>query len=74
MAVNGGHNLMKRYVSLLLSVILICLCFAGCGKKEITRVSPLKRAYILAEKENAYSIGLSAAFQSSFEGMGGKYF
>lgn len=62
---------MKRYVSLFLSVIFICLCFSGCGQKKPVRVAPLKRAYILAEKGNAYSIGLSAAFQSSFESMGG---
>ena len=67
---------MKRYISLILSIILLSLCFAGCGKEKKTEektesVIPLKRAYILAEKGNAYSIGLSAAFQSSFEGMGG---
>ena len=61
---------MKRYISLILSVVLICLCFASCGKKE-KKVMQFKRAYILAEKENAYSIKLSAAFQTSFENKGG---
>lgn len=62
---------MKKFISFILSIVLLCICCVGCGKNQIKRVAPLKRAYILAEKSNAYSLGLSAEFQSSFESKGG---
>ncbi|MCQ2454824.1 MAG: ABC transporter substrate-binding protein [Clostridia bacterium] len=60
---------MKKIIATLLSMLLIVACFAGCGSKD--NKTTLKRAYILAEKGDTYSLGLSSNFQRAFEDMGG---
>lgn len=61
---------MKKFISLVLSLMLIVACFAGCGSKE-GKTGSVKTAYILAEKGDTYSLGLSSNFQKAFEDKGG---
>lgn len=68
---------MKKLLTLVicLSLILSTLCvFSSCSDKkenDVTKVGG-SMAYVLCEKENAYSLSLATAFKTAFEKSGGK--
>lgn len=64
---SGGKN-MKKFLSIVLCLAMLCVCFAGCG----TSNSGGKVAYVLAEKGDTYSLGLANNFKTAFEKQGGK--
>ena len=60
---------MKKIISIILCLALVVACFAGCGGTENTASG--KVAYVLAEKGDTYSLGLSNNFKTAFESLGG---
>lgn len=60
---------MKKLLSVMLCLAMICACFAGCtagGEKGDKLV-----AYVIAEKGDTYSLGLANSFKTAFEANGG---
>ena len=64
---------MKKTVSLILCLsLMICSAvFVSCGTEKKDGESTVM-AYVLCEKENAYSLGLAANFKTAFEKGGGE--
>ena len=70
---------MKKLLALVLCLAMV-FSFAACGETETTssgdnstgNVTTEKVAYVLAEKGDTYSLGLSNNFKTSFESLGGK--
>lgn len=69
--------IMRKFISLIISALLIIstLCmFSSCSDKneEGSPKSGGNMAYVLCEKENAYSLSLATSFKTAFEKSGGK--
>ncbi len=66
---------MKKILALVLTVTLALMCIAGCGTTGFDTPSgdeSGKVAYVIAEKGDTYSLGLSNNFKTAFEKLGGK--
>lgn len=72
-----GYCIMRKFISiaLCLSLMLSALCaLSSCSdkKEENNSKTGTNTAYVLCEKENAYSLSLATAFKTAFEKSGGK--
>ena len=65
---------MKKLLAILLCAMLLLSALCGCGNESTTSGNSTsgKTAYILAEKGDTYSLGLSNNFKTAFEELGGK--
>ena len=64
---------MKKFLSIALAALMIISCalvFSSCSSSSGD--SDAKTAYIIAEKGDTYSLGLSNNFKTAFEAKGGK--
>ena len=63
---------MKKLFAIVLCAAMLCTCLAGCGTTANTASGDGPVAYILAEKGDTYSLGLSNNFKTAYEQLGGR--
>lgn len=61
---------MKKLLSVMLCLAMVCICFAGCTPAT-TGDNDALVAYVIAEKGDTYSLGLANNFKTAFEANGG---
>ncbi len=62
---------MKKFLSIMLCLAMVCVCFAGCTQSTNDDNGDTLVAYVIAEKGDTYSLGLANNFKTAFEANGG---